>query len=291
MTSSISIRRVVRRTFATYADQARTLLPLAAVAVVIVRALNGGPTKSAPVLALGVFALWLFVVALFTGIVVMLAANTLEDRPSPGIHRLISTVWPMVVELVLVALVALVAIMFFYYLASLVALVLAISAIAGGVGAHIGVGLVVIAVLGVMLGLAPGMYLLTVWSLALPVVVLERPGGLRALRRSRELVYGNRLRVLVLVVLFCLLAGIGVRGLDFVGGSTGPSHGLASLLAGMLLAPIPLLGATVLYLELRQPPTVDAPGIDTTPDILASSPAASNTPGGIQPMDPDALQS
>jgi hypothetical protein len=32
------------------------------------------------------------------------------------------------------------------------------------------------------------MYLLTVWSVIVPVVVLERPGGLRALGRSSDLV-------------------------------------------------------------------------------------------------------
>jgi hypothetical protein len=58
------------------------------------------------------------------------------------------------------------------------------------------------AVLGFVLLLAPGTYLLIVWSVAIPVVVLERPGGLRALTRSSDLVRGHRWKVLVLAVLF-----------------------------------------------------------------------------------------
>jgi hypothetical protein len=43
MNSSISVRSVARRTFATYAGQASVLLPVAAITVVIVAALGARP--------------------------------------------------------------------------------------------------------------------------------------------------------------------------------------------------------------------------------------------------------
>lgn len=43
--------------------------------------------------------------------------------------------------------------------------------------------------------------LITAWSVAVPVAVLERPGGLRSLGRSRQLVRGNRLSALMVILL------------------------------------------------------------------------------------------
>src|ERR1700677_2453664 len=203
MTDSISIRRVVRRTIAIYVAQARVLLSLAAVAVVVLTVLDAGLARSVPVLGIFVFIASIAVFALFTGMVVMLAANIWEERPAMTVRELVAAVRPMLGELVLVGFVALIAISFCYSFASTLLLVLALGVIIAGAGAHVG-GFVVIAGLGVIVLLVPGTYLLTVWSVALPVVVLERPGGLRALRRSRELVRGNRWRVLGLALLFAV---------------------------------------------------------------------------------------
>lgn len=284
MTDSISIRRVVGRTFAIYAARVRVLLPLAAVVVVIVTVLDADPARSVPVLAIIAFIVSVGVLALFTGAVVKLAADTWEDRPVPTIRQLISTVRPMLGELVLVGFVALIAIWFFYSLALLLFVVLTIGAIIG-VGANLG-GIVVIAVIGIIVLLAPGTYLLTVWSVALPVVVLERPGELRALKRSRELVYGNRLHVLALAVLFWLLAGIGIRILELADRTASQSPGVAvPLLVAILLAPIPLLGATALYFELRQTPATDTPATGAPPH-----PPSLLAPPGAITADLDSLQ-
>src|SRR5580704_17256356 len=65
----------------------------------------------------------------------------------------------------------------------------------------------VVAGIAVVIGfipiIIPGLYLLTVWSLAAPAVVLERPGVFAALRRSRALVRGNGWQVFgVIAVLY-----------------------------------------------------------------------------------------
>lgn len=98
---------------------------------------------------------------------------------------------------------------------------------------------------------------LIVWSVAIPVVVLERPGGLSALTRSSDLVRGHRWKVLVLAVLFWLTATVGVRALGLAG-HTGLGVAV-QLIAAILIAPIPLLAATALYFELRQSAATDMP--------------------------------
>ena len=61
----------------------------------------------------------------------------------------------------------------------------------------------------------PGLIALTVWSVAAPVVVLERPPGLKAMRRSRELVAGNGWPVFgVIFVLGVAVAIVSVRDRD-----------------------------------------------------------------------------
>ena len=61
---------------------------------------------------------------------------------------------------------------------------------------------------------APSVFLLTVWSVAAPVVVLERPRGLRALRRSRDLVRGNGWRVFAVIVVFTISVNVVSRGIE-----------------------------------------------------------------------------
>lgn len=86
-----------------------------------------------------------------------------------------------------------------------------------------------------------------------PVVVLERPVGLRALGRSSDLVHGNRWRVLGVVVLFSVVFGACSRVLELAGRAAGHGPGVAAqLLAATVLVPIPLLGVTALYFELRR---------------------------------------
>jgi hypothetical protein len=286
MTDSISIRRVVRRTIAIYVAQARVLLSLAAVAVVVLTVLDAGLARSVPVLGIFVFIASIAVFALFTGMVVMLAANIWEERPAMTVRELVVAVRPMLGELILVGFEALIAISFCYSFASTLLLVLALGVIIAGAGAHVG-GFVVIAGLGVIVLLVPGTYLLTVWSVALPVVVLERPGGLRALRRSRELVRGNRWRVLGLALLFAVTVGVGIRVLDLAAGSAGQDPGIAVvMLAAILLTPIPVLGATALYFELRQMPATDLPATGTPPHPPSPLP----TPPGAITAEPGSLR-
>jgi hypothetical protein len=120
--SSISIASVARRTFATYAGQASVLLPVAAITVVIVAAVNVRPIKDSVVLAIGALTVSLAVIALFTGTVVRRAADAWEGKPAVSPGELFATVRPVLGEPILVGFVAVVAITFFYSVASLLSL-------------------------------------------------------------------------------------------------------------------------------------------------------------------------
>jgi hypothetical protein len=65
---------------------------------------------------------------------------------------------------------------------------------------------------GFVLLIVPGIYLSLAWLLAWPVIVLERRFGAAALRRSRELMRGNMLRAIGVLVLtwliFAVLTGV-----------------------------------------------------------------------------------
>jgi hypothetical protein len=278
MDHSISVRSVARRTFATYAGQASVLLPVAAITVVIVVALDASPIKDSVVLAIGALIVWVAVIALFTGVVVRRAADSWEGRPAASPRDLLASVRPVLGELILVGFAANIAITFFYSVATLLFLALAIGAVVG-VGINVG-GVVAVAVLGAILLLAPGTYLLTVWSVAVPVVVLERPGGLRALGRSSDLIRGSRWRVGVVVVLFFVVLGACIRALELASHAAGYGPGLAAqLLAATLIAPIPLIGATALYFELRRVAATDPPRTEAFPH----SPLGDATPPGAAP--------
>jgi hypothetical protein len=99
----------------------------------------------------------------------------------------------------------------------------------------------------------PLFLLLTAWSVALPVAVHERPGGILSLGRSYELIRGNRLRAFAVVTLLALLVlavNLGLRAL--LGADEFEGSPLSGTLAALLLAPIPLLAMNALYRELER---------------------------------------
>jgi hypothetical protein len=65
-----------------------------------------------------------------------------------------------------------------------------------------------------LLLIVPALYLLTMWAVLLPVVVVERPGVFDAFGRSRQLVRGNGWKVFGIILLLGLI--LVVTGLPFV---------------------------------------------------------------------------
>ena len=63
----------------------------------------------------------------------------------------------------------------------------------------------VLIAVGLLLFILPGLILITIWSVAIQAVVVERATVLDSLRRSRELVRGNAWRVFLFLLLLALI--------------------------------------------------------------------------------------
>jgi hypothetical protein len=109
-------------------------------------------------------------------------------------------------------------------------------------------------VIGLVLFVVPGIVAFTWFSLAAPVVTIERHGVRDALRRSRELVRGNFWRVLailgsILVITEALTEPL-QAGLSHLMGETTVGDWLGAVVAAMLLAPVAALAAVTITYEL-----------------------------------------
>ena len=144
------------------------------------------------------------------------------------------------------------------------------------VGIVAGVGIVI----GFVLLIVPGLILITIWSVAAPVVVLERPGVFAALARSRELVRGNGWQVFGVILVLDILVVIVGSGIELGADSAGSGVGIvARVIVGVLSAPLSALAAAVLYFELRGAVAPATP--DANLPLDASAP-----PGGADRIDP-----
>ena len=107
--------------------------------------------------------------------------------------------------------------------------------------------------IGFVLLIVPGLFLLTIWALVAPVVVIERKGVMASLERSRELVRGHGWQVFAVIVVLLLL------NLVLSGVVAGDPHSAQRRRSGLrgvepdhhvLIGPLSALAAAVLYFEL-----------------------------------------
>ena len=125
-------------------------------------------------------------------------------------------------------------------------------------------------VIGLALVIVPGLYLITIWAVIVPVIVIERSGALAAFGRSRQLVRGRGWHVfatLVLVYVILLVVDI-VLGLIFSALPHVLGSGLSQVISGTLISPFLALVVTLVYYRL----SANAPG----------TPVAGETYGGYQ---------
>jgi hypothetical protein len=210
----ISAGAVFERVWAIYSDQFGVLAGAALVlfAVQFLIALLLG-TK----LYLVVIVIFWVLSTLYQGMVVELVSDVRDGRRDHSIGELLRSVEPVLFPLMIVS-------------------------VLFGFGVAIGFVLVIV----------PGLVLLTIWSVVAPVTVLERPGIFAGFRRSRELVRGHGWAVFgVIVLIYLTVLGVTLLfGLIASGFGSG-GRALVQWAVTSLVAPVPALGASVLYFALR----------------------------------------
>jgi hypothetical protein len=117
-------------------------------------------------------------------------------------------------------------------------------------------GASILAVLGIAIGLllliVPGLFLITIWSLIVPAIVLENVGALDSFGRSRAIVRGNEWNVFGVVVLtfLVLIAFNLVLALILVPLNAAVQNFLSNVISGTLTAPFLALTWTLVYYRL-----------------------------------------
>lgn len=143
-----------------------------------------------------------------------------------------------------------------------------IASVAGAsILAAIGIGI------GLVLLIVPGLFLMTIWAVIVPVIVLERAGALEAFGRSRQLVGGygmNVFGVIVLQILLLMVVGL-ILGALLAALPDAVESFLSSIISGAVTGPFSALVVTLLYFRLKGAKE-GATGIAPAPD--AAPPAA-----------------
>ena len=207
---------VISRALEIYREQAGVLIPAALVVFAIQAIAVVGLGANAGLAAL-VSLVAMVLSTFYQGMVVELVRDVQDGRRDSSVGALFASITPVLITLVLTSIV-------------------------------LGIGVAI----GLVLLLVPGLYLLTIWSVAAPVVVLERAGVFASLSRSHELVRGNGWPVFtVILVVFVGLAAVNI----LVGVLTADLGDVGSAVVGWLVnaatAPVTALTAAVLYLTLR----------------------------------------
>lgn len=223
MNAKLDTGRVFERIFSLYGSQFTLLIPAALVLFLPVAILTGFVQAGDIGVVAAFLSIALSVIATFwyQGLVVEATRDMLDGRRDHSMGSLFGSAAPFIAPLLAVG-------------------------ILGGIGIAIGFVLLII----------PGLILITIWAVIVPVIVIERAGVFDSFGRSREVVRGNGWRVFgVLVVLFVISAVASAVLQGIIGAITDESflgYALASLIVNALIAPLSALAATVLYVELRR---------------------------------------
>jgi len=106
--------------------------------------------------------------------------------------------------------------------------------------------------IGLILLLVPGLWLMTIWAVIIPVIIIERSGAFESFGRSQDLVRGRGWHVfftLVLVYIIQLIAGL-LLDVIFSALPASLRDGLSTAIAGTLVAPFLAIVVTLIYYRL-----------------------------------------
>ena len=247
MTAHLDIGRVFNRIFELYTSQASIYLPAALILFIPAAIINGAILTGSASLLLVLLSVAVGFVTTFIyqGVVVQSVNDLRDGQRDLSIGELFSSVVPVLGILIVVGLV-------------------------GGFAEGIGFLLLIV----------PGVFLVTVWAVVAPAVVIERK-GFDAFGRSYELVRGNFWQVLGVIVILFILQFVVQQILAAIGGGISNNlvvYAIFVLIANVVVAPLSALASAVMYFELLgqgQPAAAAAqPAPGTAPPPPPAPPAA-----------------
>jgi len=260
MNEKLDVARVFERIFEIYRSQFTLLIPAALLVFVPVAVISGliyagdlGILGALIVAAISTIATYWF-----QGMVVEAARDILDGRRDHTIGSLFRSVTPVLGTLIVVGILA---------------------------GIAIGIGLLLLIV--------PGLFLLTIWAVVAPVIVIERAGAIESFGRSRELVRGSGWQVFGVIVVLFLLQFIVTAVIQAIANGVSDSfagYAVADLIVRLLVGPLSALAASVIYFELKarrgEPVLARGEGGELTPVGPSGGPAP--TPAEAPPPPPAA---
>jgi hypothetical protein len=217
MNKKLKVGDTLSEVFSTYGAQAGVLLPVAFWLFLVVAIVDGLVGKHLALYPIEI-AVSTIAATLYQGMVVSLVRDVQDGRRDSSAGELIRSAMPVVLPL-----------------------------IGAGLLSGLGIGI------GFFLLLVPGLFLLTIWAVIAPVIVVERSGVLASFGRSRALVRGNGWPVFGAIIVAFLIAIVG--GLIFTSIAAGIADGVLirivfTAIAATITAPITALVAAVLYFRL-----------------------------------------
>lgn len=235
MKPELKVGDTLSEVFSIYRGHAGVLIPIAFWLFLVIAILDGVAGDNLTLVSLS-FLVSIVIATLYKGVVVSLVRDIQDGRRDSSYGGLIGAATPVLAPL-----------------------------LGAGVLAALGIGLGLVALL------VPGLFLLTIWAVIAPVIVIERLGVTAAFRRSRELVRGYAWPVFgaIITAYLLIIAGALVFGGIAESIAGGPFLRIVfGALAATITAPIEALVAAVLYYRLvaiKGPPAAVDPAVAELP--------------------------